>query len=166
MILTVPKKRCECCGVEKPLSEFYKQSYTEKFLNICKQCTNIKRSVEHNRIRHSKFVSKEKIRELDKNIEYPREDWRDAMIHFSRSCAFCGKPEGRAKVDRMDFDHLVPISKGGKTVRENVIPACRTCNRGRGARDWRDWFRKQPFYSVERERRIDAWTLQSSAKSN
>jgi 5-methylcytosine-specific restriction endonuclease McrA len=28
----------------------------------------------------------------------------------------------------MSFDHLLPISKGGKTIFENVCLACRSCN--------------------------------------
>jgi len=26
------------------------------------------------------------------------------------------------------MDHIVPLSRGGKSTRGNVVPACKTCN--------------------------------------
>lgn len=33
-----------------------------------------------------------------------------------------------------DVDHVIPISKGGTYRFDNLVPACRTCNRSKGAR--------------------------------
>lgn len=147
---------CACCGVEKPVTEFYAQSITGLPSAQCKECVNIKRSVVRNKRRHNKFVSKEKSRTGD-TPDLSLTDWRDCMLFFRGSCAYCGAHEGRAKDAKLDRDHLVPVSHGGKTVRNNIVPACRKCNRGRGNREWRSWFRTQEFYSVENEQRIDAW---------
>lgn len=147
---------CSCCGEAKPESDFYKQSYTGKLSNQCKQCVNIKRSVQRNKRRHNKFVSKEKCRTGD-IPEFTLAEWKECMLHFKGCCAYCGKPEGRAKADKLDRDHLVPISKGGKTIKTNIVPACRTCNRGRGNRDWQSWYHENKYYSAEREQRIIAW---------
>ena len=38
------------------------------------------------------------------------------------SCQYCGSR------DELTFDHVVPRSKGGMTVWENVVAACSTCN--------------------------------------
>lgn len=150
---------CTCCGAQKPESEFYRESYTDKRTNQCKQCINIKRRVQRDRAKHGKFISKEKIRGMEVP-DYTLDDWRDAMLHFGAACAFCGKPEGRSKKDKLDRDHVIAISKGGKTERRNIVPACRKCNRGRGNRDWKAWFRGQPFWSAERERMIELWINQ------
>lgn len=37
-------------------------------------------------------------------------------------CTYCGAPADT-------LDHIVPIVKGGDSSRENLTPACRTCNR-------------------------------------
>lgn len=147
---------CSCCGEEKPLSDFYTQSITGLPSKQCKQCVNIKRSVERNKRRHNKFISKEKCR-TGEVPELTLAEWKECMLHFKGCCAYCGKPEGRTKAEKLDRDHLIPISKGGKTVKNNVIPACRTCNRGRGNRDWQSWFRESEHYDAEREARIIAW---------
>ena len=40
-------------------------------------------------------------------------------------CHYCGKQVGAAA---LTMDHLVPIVRGGRSVRGNVVPACRDCN--------------------------------------
>ena len=34
----------------------------------------------------------------------------------------------------MEFDHILPLSKGGKTELDNLQLLCRKCNRGKGDR--------------------------------
>ncbi len=43
-------------------------------------------------------------------------------------CTFCGSP------DRIEFDHIHPVSKGGESTIENVQLLCRPCNRKKRAR--------------------------------
>ena len=153
---TPPEKTCITCGHTKPETEFYRASYTGILGNQCKTCVNVKRSVERHKAKHGKFISKEKQRSMEVP-DYAYKDWKDAMLHFGGSCAFCGTREGRASTAKMDRDHLIAISKGGKTIRSNIIPACRKCNRGRGNKDWLEWFKAQDFFSVDRAKRIIAW---------
>lgn len=30
--------------------------------------------------------------------------------------------------DELTMDHIIPIARGGKSTRGNVVPACKTCN--------------------------------------
>ena len=41
-------------------------------------------------------------------------------------CHYCQKDVGG---DQLTMDHLVPLARGGKSTRGNVVPACQTCNR-------------------------------------
>lgn len=53
---------------------------------------------------------------------YLRDDFR---------CQYCGGAfDGRD----LTFDHVVPRTRGGPTSWENVVAACRDCNRRKGAR--------------------------------
>lgn len=74
-------------------------------------------------------------------------------------CAYCGEV---AK----SLDHVTPRHKGGLTVIENLVPACLTCNGRKGAENWVVWYRKQEFYSVERETLIWLWINQHESTIN
>ena len=41
-------------------------------------------------------------------------------------CHFCQKNVG---ADNLTMDHVVPLARGGRSTRGNVVPACQTCNR-------------------------------------
>ncbi|ABW66921.1 HNH endonuclease [Desulfosudis oleivorans Hxd3] len=41
------------------------------------------------------------------------------------TCYYCGKPFRPAE---LTMDHVVPLSRGGKTTKGNVVPACKSCN--------------------------------------
>ena len=40
-------------------------------------------------------------------------------------CYYCGR---NFKPADLTMDHLVPITRGGKTVQGNVVPSCKECN--------------------------------------
>ncbi len=40
-------------------------------------------------------------------------------------CHYCGQ---RVPPDRLTMDHIVPLIRGGKTTRGNVVPSCKECN--------------------------------------
>jgi 5-methylcytosine-specific restriction endonuclease McrA len=40
-------------------------------------------------------------------------------------CHYCGQS---TPARELTMDHLVPIARGGKTTKGNVVPACKSCN--------------------------------------
>jgi 5-methylcytosine-specific restriction enzyme A len=40
-------------------------------------------------------------------------------------CAYCG---GKFAARELTMDHVVPIARGGRSVKGNVVAACRKCN--------------------------------------
>ncbi|HUO05927.1 MAG TPA: HNH endonuclease [Candidatus Binataceae bacterium] len=48
-------------------------------------------------------------------------------------CKLCGGQAG-SSIEKLDFDHIKPWSKGGETVLENLQILCDKCNVGKG--DW------------------------------
>ena len=40
-------------------------------------------------------------------------------------CYFCGKKVDPAEIT---MDHIVPLIRGGKSVKGNIVPACKECN--------------------------------------
>jgi 5-methylcytosine-specific restriction endonuclease McrA len=47
------------------------------------------------------------------------------------TCQYCGK---RHRTEDLTFDHVIPISRGGRTVWSNVVAACAPCNLQKGNR--------------------------------
>jgi hypothetical protein len=46
-------------------------------------------------------------------------------------CVWCSRPLALGD-HALTFEHVVPRLKGGPAWAENEVPACRSCNRGRG----------------------------------
>ena len=72
------------------------------------------------------------------------------FAEWAYACAYCTRPADT-------LDHVLPRSRGGLTVAENLVPACGRCNGAKGSTDWRIWFAAQAWHCIEREGRIDGW---------
>ena len=40
-------------------------------------------------------------------------------------CHYCGRKVGPSQ---LTMDHVIPLSRGGKSIRSNLVPACKDCN--------------------------------------
>jgi 5-methylcytosine-specific restriction endonuclease McrA len=40
-------------------------------------------------------------------------------------CYYCGRNVSRS---RLTMDHVVPLSRGGRSTKGNIVPACKECN--------------------------------------
>lgn len=59
-------------------------------------------------------------RRITRRAVLARDDW---------CCQYCGDRDGRLTVD-----HVVPRSRGGESVWENIVTSCAPCNRRKGNR--------------------------------
>lgn len=48
-------------------------------------------------------------------------EWEATLIYFGHRCVYCGQSWKHQ-------DHFIPLSKGGGYTRENIVPACASCN--------------------------------------
>ncbi|KYZ76897.1 hypothetical protein AXX12_18510 [Anaerosporomusa subterranea] len=46
------------------------------------------------------------------------------------TCQICGK---HLRDDELEFDHIIPVSRGGSTEEHNIRLACFDCNRSKSA---------------------------------
>lgn len=151
-------KNCSFCGAVKPLHDFPKNGKdangNTKYRDDCKTCYNIRRRENATKKKHTDFVGSMK-RRGESGIEYTHQQWKETVIFFGGKCAYCGRT--MRKGERLTKDHLEPVSNGGATTQENIIPACHSCNSSKGAAEWRSWFMAQPFFSQERMNKIFQW---------
>lgn len=61
---------------------------------------------------------KEKARKLRQSAWWKRK-------RASGKCHFCRRP---FKPAELTMEHVVPLVRGGKSVKENLVPACKECN--------------------------------------
>ena len=91
--------------------------------------------------------------------DFTRAQWKDCKEYFSVDgetyCAYCGK-----KIKRASMDHVIPFEHGGEYTKNNIIPACISCNASKGSSDFFEWYPKQTFYSADRENKIKAYLEQ------
>jgi len=71
-------------------------------------------------------------------LKYVRIPYR--VVRFSRKnvllrdrykCQYCGKEFVPA---HLTLDHVIPVSRGGKTQWDNIVTACKSCNAKKGGR--------------------------------
>ncbi len=71
------------------------------------------------------WLSEEEIgRQKDKAKVLRRTQWWKNR-RASGICHYCGD---RFPPRELTMDHVVPLSRGGRTTKSNVVPSCKECN--------------------------------------
>lgn len=52
---------------------------------------------------------------------------RNVFIRDNFTCQYCG-----TKYSKLELEHVVPVSRGGKTSFENCVASCKRCNNRKG----------------------------------
>jgi 5-methylcytosine-specific restriction endonuclease McrA len=71
------------------------------------------------------IVTEEELRrEKEKARSLRRTHWWNRKIQGGL-CYYCHREVGR---EQLTMDHVVPLSRGGKSKKGNIVPACKECN--------------------------------------
>ncbi|MES2743949.1 MAG: HNH endonuclease [Bdellovibrionota bacterium] len=84
------------------------------------------------------FDEEFKTRERQKAKELKKSRWWQNLIQKT-ACYYCQIP---IKREQVTMDHIVPISRGGRSTAGNLVPACKNCNeqkRSLTAVEWQDY---------------------------
>jgi 5-methylcytosine-specific restriction endonuclease McrA len=68
---------------------------------------------------------------------------KNVLVRDWYTCVYCG-----SRKRPLTIDHIIPVSKGGKTDFDNCVASCKTCNHYKGARTPRQagmQLKKQPY---------------------
>lgn len=76
---------------------------------------------------------------------------RNVLIRDNFTCQYCGAKVGMRSGTR---DHVMPRSKGGPDVIENVVAACRRCNSAKDNMSLRDFEEKFGFKLANKPRAL------------
>lgn len=61
---------------------------------------------------------------------------REVVDRDGDRCVYCGATEGP-----FHLDHVLPVSRGGRSQADNLVVACVPCNLSKGARTPEEWAR-------------------------
>lgn len=115
------RENCYLCG------EFIRLSYTDDEIKLLiineydkerKQFESLKR----------KFKSSEIAEESFHRIRIPEQVRIEVWHRDVGKCARCGSREN------LEYDHIIPVSKGGSNTTRNIELLCEKCNRSKGTK--------------------------------
>jgi len=58
------------------------------------------------------------------------QEWQEILKASKGKCYYCHKKT------KLTVDHVIPLSKGGRHSKENVVPACQSCNSKKQDKMW------------------------------
>ena len=84
------------------------------------------------------------------------DDVNDALMYFvnENNKPICPYSGTELTINNLHLEHIIPISLGGGTVAENLIPSCSAVNSSKNGNHMIEWYEKQPFFTVERFQKI------------
>lgn len=119
------------------------------------------RREKYNRIERERYRLDEKIRARARSNTQARrarllslpdtltaEDWQRAIDYFGGRCAVCGRlPHGQLV---LAADHWIPLSRGGATIPENIIPLCHSLRGASGSCNRNKWYKDPVVWLLEK----------------
>jgi 5-methylcytosine-specific restriction endonuclease McrA len=137
-------KVCDLAGRDKTKRSAYEKEYwstrkTQKAEIVKKSMSRNKehhvavrqtyRSTEHFKILHANNSAKRRARMQSAYVEFV--DYREVYAESNGMCFYCGKT---LAFHEAEFDHYIPIVKGGPHKKDNIKCSCQYCNRSKGAK--------------------------------
>ena len=135
-ILEKQRKYWHRTNPQRKLNNIINKVYIDKRI----RANRIKTRVHLNMMAHVR-------RSMKRNLAHTLtvEQWEQAKLYFNNKCVYCGSES------TLTQDHHTPLNKGGEYTKENIVPACLSCNSSKGDRLVTIWYPKQPFYYKKNE---------------
>lgn len=88
----------------------------------CRECVNRERRERYAKDQSFRYRMKQHTYSRKRLVDaVPPEGETHLLMVFNGECAYCGSPATA-------WDHFDPVSKGGKTTPDNILPVCKPCN--------------------------------------
>lgn len=116
-----------------------------------------RRWVQNNPERSRMYGQRYEARKNSVKQTLTTEEWSDILKYYNDACAYCGmsnKEHLRVNGELLHQDHVVPLIKKGAYSKENIVPACRSCNSSKGGSDMACWYKKHDNYDENRLKKI------------
>lgn len=109
----------------------YLREYHKKHYEANKE--HKKKIVKKYRLENPERVKVARYNRLSRIIEnggvVSEVEWKEIKNKYNNKCLCCGSNN-----IPLDMDHIVPLSLGGKNIKDNIQPLCRSCNARKNAK--------------------------------
>lgn len=123
------QKQCGHCKQIKNIDQFNKSADSiDRKAPMCKRCAKENRHKHRDLQREANHRRTARKSATIENV-FTEEDRLALLKEYDGRCAYCG-----SKPDKLEMDHVIPLSRGGKHTKINIVPACFDCNRRKGGR--------------------------------
>jgi 5-methylcytosine-specific restriction endonuclease McrA len=124
--------------------------------SLCKECAIPKRKLynQNPEVKESKRMFAHKRRSLKKKLrnDLTQEEYHETLEYFDSCCVYCEiKPND---VQKLQQEHIHPISKGGEYTKANIVPACESCNKSKNNKSIDEFYDFSEKFSFERYTKI------------
>ena len=69
-------------------------------------------------------------------------EWDEIKQEHNHLCYYCGEKK------ELEIEHKIPVSRGGKFEKENIVPSCKLCNRKKGTMTEKEFLTKTLDQSI------------------
>lgn len=129
-LTTRDRTTCLECGHDIPDTTKLNAKFCSK---VCKRRRNRK---DHNNNRDGLKRSNTGY------IPFGHDEWVSLTRRFHNACAYCRK---RTRLER---DHVIPLSRGGRHAIANILPCCRQCNMSKKDKLLIEWKQTEAYRKI------------------
>ena len=132
------------------------KKYNEENRDIIRERERKYRNTKNGKISNKLKSTKRRTRLKNLENNFTIKDWEFCKEYFTENsklkCAYCNK-----ELQRATIEHFIPVSKGGTTTRNNILPVCRSCNSSKQDKDFLEWYKTKPFYNEKSIEKINSY---------
>ncbi|UZJ23704.1 HNH endonuclease [Rhodococcus antarcticus] len=59
-------------------------------------------------------------------VAFGAKEWGALKRQYDHRCAYCG-----TRPEKLEMDHVIPVTRGGRHAIANILPSCPACNRSK-----------------------------------
>lgn len=135
-------KYCPRCQRVKARSEFHTSNRPGRTDNAgcnCKRCAGVETAkYARSYATRANYINSNARRRQGETNRVTGSQIKARLELYEFRCAYCGT----AIQDDYELDHIMPVSRGGKNVIENIAPVCLSCNRSKYDRTVEEWIQE------------------------
>lgn len=117
--------------------EWIQKVTNSKWQGACTSCLAREQKKIYHENEETRFKIVQRVRDRRKKIDPISLHLKNELMNISKGlCVYCCKSQATG------LDHVIPVVKGGKSKKGNLVPCCRHCNSSKNQSNLNEWLAK------------------------